>query len=43
MQVRFDWFDVTEEMTIAEICRRKAVNLVRDLEKKISRKDLIFI
>lgn len=28
MQVRFDWFDVPEEMTIAEICRRKAVNLV---------------
>lgn len=28
MQVRFDWFDVSQEMTIAEICRRKAVNLV---------------
>jgi len=38
MQVRFDWFDVTEEMTIAEICRRKAVNLVRDLKKKFQEK-----
>ncbi|CAF3574213.1 unnamed protein product, partial [Rotaria sordida] len=28
LKVRFDWFDVPEEMTIAEICRRKAVNLV---------------
>jgi len=28
MQVRFDWFDVTEETTIADICRQKAVNLV---------------
>ena len=28
MKVRFDWFDVPDDMTIAEICRRKAVNLV---------------
>ncbi|CAF0768923.1 unnamed protein product [Adineta steineri] len=28
MQVRYDWFDVPEEGTIAEICRKKAVNLI---------------
>ena len=28
LKVRYDWFDVPEEMTIAEVCRRKAVNLV---------------
>lgn len=28
IQVRFDWFDVPEEMTIADVCRKKAVNLV---------------
>jgi hypothetical protein len=35
MQVRFDWFDVSQEMTITEICRRRAVNLVNK-KKKIS-------
>jgi hypothetical protein len=34
MQVRFDWFDIPEEMTIAEVCRRKAVNLVRKIHRK---------
>ncbi|CAF0731036.1 unnamed protein product [Didymodactylos carnosus] len=28
MSVRFDWFDITEEMSIKEICHKKAVNLV---------------
>ena len=29
MQVRFDWFDVPIEETIAIVCRKKAVNLVK--------------
>jgi len=29
MQVRYDWFEVSEEMTVGEVCRRKAINLVR--------------
>ncbi|CAF1164045.1 unnamed protein product [Rotaria magnacalcarata] len=28
LKVRFDWFDIPEEITIAEVCRQKAVNLV---------------
>ena len=30
MHVRFDWFDVPEELSIATICQRKAVNLVSE-------------
>ncbi|CAF1414359.1 unnamed protein product [Adineta ricciae] len=28
LQVRYDWFDVSVEATIADICRQKAVNLI---------------
>ncbi|CAF1627636.1 unnamed protein product [Adineta ricciae] len=28
LQVRYDWFDVPVEATIADICRQKAVNLI---------------
>jgi hypothetical protein len=45
MQVRFDWFDVPAEKTIADICRQKAVNLVsrfRERKSKDINKDFYF-
>ena len=43
MQVRFDWFELPDEMTIADVCRRKAVNLViiANLTKRNAKQDFI--